>query len=214
MILPGESAIFVSAVANQLRQVARFREHRFDLRFILPVSCKTEHARVVVEMLRDSETGSDDDTRNGWTLEDIAHACVGDAHSMLVGNLLEHGEQFLEECPSAPCVDHGLVFLQRCGVEFTLARFWTSEKFLRKQSSEDVSVCQQCDSVIAAKRRHLHLGPAIHQGILDLIRDDACSLFGNNTQMFGVEICQCEMLDPALVLKVGKMLECVEVAGV
>ena len=75
ILLSGASAIFVSAVANQLKQVARFREHRFDLRFILPVSCKTEHARVVVEMLRDSETGADDDTRNGWTLEDIAHAC-------------------------------------------------------------------------------------------------------------------------------------------
>ena len=95
-----------------------------------------------------------------------------------------------------------------------MARFWTSEKFLRKQSSEDGSVSQQCDSVIAAKRRHLHLGPAIHYGILDLVRDDACSLFGNNAQVFGVEICQCEMLDPALVLKVGKMLERVEVAGV
>jgi hypothetical protein len=67
---------------------------------IFPVSCKTEHARVVVEMLRDSKTGSDDDTRKGWTLEDIAHACVGDAHLMLVGNLLEHSEQFLEERPS------------------------------------------------------------------------------------------------------------------
>ena len=70
------------------------------------------------------------------------------------------------------------------------------------------------DSVIAAKPHHLHLGSAIHQRILDLIRDDACSLLGNNTQMFGVEICQCEMLDPALVLKVRKMLECVEVASV
>jgi hypothetical protein len=55
----------------ELQQVARFREHRFDLRFVLPVSFKTKHACVVVEMLRDSETGSDDDTRNGWTFEDI-----------------------------------------------------------------------------------------------------------------------------------------------
>jgi hypothetical protein len=43
-------------------------------------------------------TGSDDDTRNGWTLENIARApALAMLTPMLVGNLLENGEQFLEE---------------------------------------------------------------------------------------------------------------------
>ena len=73
---------------------------------------KAKDAGIVGDVLSRSETRADDDRRHRGLVEDIAHAEIGDADAIFVGDRLEHRQQFLEQGPAAPGVDHVLVFLQ------------------------------------------------------------------------------------------------------
>ncbi len=49
------SAVLVTAVADQLEQVARFAQHRFDARVVVGVEREAKHARIVRDMPGDAE---------------------------------------------------------------------------------------------------------------------------------------------------------------
>ncbi len=126
---------------------------------------------------------------------------------MLVGDLLQCGEQLLKQGPPAPAIDHALVFLQRGGGELGPLRLRSAQIFLREETAEQGAVGQQRHCVITAERRHVDLGPAIDEGVLHLVRDDADPVIGDHTQALGVEIGQREMANFAFLLQGGEMLE-------
>ena len=152
------------------------------------VEREIEDAGVVGDVLRHPEPRADDDRRHRRLVEDIAHADIGDADAMLVGDRLERRQQFLEQCPAAPGVDHVLVFLQRRGAEFGALRLGTAQIFFRQQSAEHGAVGQQGDRRAPAKSRHPRRRAAVDQRILHLVRDDANAVLGDDAQTFGVEI--------------------------
>src|ERR1700719_1321800 len=132
---------------------------------------------------------------------------------MFVGSLFQHPEQFLEQRPSTPRVDHVLVLLQRGGAELGPPWLGTAQVFLREQTAKEGAIGKQRNSVVAAERSHPDLGPAIDERILDLVRDDA-NMAGYHVQALGIEIGQPEVTDFAFVLEVCEMLERVEIARV
>src|ERR1700722_5232788 len=110
-------SVFVTAIANYLCQVARFREDRLDHGKIAGVEREAKDANILGDMLRYAEPRPDDDAGHRRAIQNVADADIGDAHPMFVGSLFQHPEQFLEQRPSAPRVDHVLVLLQRGGAE-------------------------------------------------------------------------------------------------
>src|SRR6266851_2294628 len=109
---PGELAVFVAAVADQLHQVAGFRDNGLDHRPIVGVERKAEHPGILGDVLRYAEPGADNHACDRRPVQDVANADIGDTDAMFVGDVLENGEQFLEQYPSAPGVDHVFVLLQ------------------------------------------------------------------------------------------------------
>jgi len=68
--------------------------------------------------------------------------------------------------------------------------------------------------VFAADGELFSFGPSVDQAVLDLVRDDSDPRFGDPGQVDRIEVGQGEVTDAALVLQVGHVAECVEVAGV
>ena len=68
--------------------------------------------------------------------------------------------------------------------------------------------------MIGAERSHPSLGAAIDDRVLDLVRDDADAVIGDDSEPLGVEIGQCQVADLAVALQVAQVLEGVEIARV
>ena len=79
-------AVFVAAVADQLQQIARFKENRLDHCLILGVEHKVEHPGIVGEVLGDAEPRADDDAGDRRAGEDVADADIGNARVVPVGD--------------------------------------------------------------------------------------------------------------------------------
>src|SRR6516165_10226707 len=97
---------------------------------IASVELKAEDLGIVGDVLGYAEPRTDDDAGDAWTVQYVADADIGDTHPMFVGDLFQRREQLLEQCPSAPGVDHVFVFLQGGGVELGWGRLRVSELFL------------------------------------------------------------------------------------
>src|ERR1700756_4904329 len=109
--------VLVAAIADQPHQIARFRENRLYHGNIAGIERAVEDAGIVRDVIRHAEPCADNHARDCGTIKNIADADIGDTYAMFAGDLLEHGEEFLEQGPSAPGIDHVFVFLQRCGDE-------------------------------------------------------------------------------------------------
>ena len=105
------SSVFVTAIADYLCQVARFREDGFDDGKIARVKRETKDTSILADMLRYPEPRADNDAGHRRAVQNVADTDIGDAHAMFVGGLFQDREQFLEQGPSAPCIDHVLVLL-------------------------------------------------------------------------------------------------------
>src|SRR6266852_1088683 len=133
---------------------------------------------------------------------------------MLAGSLLENRKEFLEQAPSAPRIDHIFVFHQRGGIEFNAPRLRPSQVFLGKEAAAHGSIGQECDSVVAAEGRHPHLWSAVDERILDLVGGYAYPLADDDFEAFSIEVREREVLYFPFMLKIGEVLERVEVVAV
>src|SRR5580693_7645434 len=180
-------AVFVAAIADYLCQIARFPEDRLDHRKIAGVEREAKDPSILRNMLRYAEPRPDDDAGDRRTIQNVADADIGDAHPMFVRSSRQHPEQFLEQGPPAPCVDHVLVLLQRGGAEFGPPWLGAAQIFLREQTAEEGAIGEKRNRVFAAERSHPDLGPAIDERILNLVRDDA-DVIGYYAETLGIEI--------------------------
>src|SRR6478672_1494365 len=104
-------SVFITAVADYMHQVARFRENLFDRHNIAGIEREPEHTGVCGDMLSHAEARPYNYAGHRWTIKDVADTDIGDTHPMFVGDLFQHRQQLLEQGPSTPCVDHVLVLL-------------------------------------------------------------------------------------------------------
>ena len=95
------------------------------------------------------------------TIENVANAHVGNTRLMLLCNRFQRAEQFLEQRPSSPRINHVAVLLQRRGIEIAAMRRRTPEVFFRQQPAEHGAIGEQCYVVIATECRHRGFGTAI-----------------------------------------------------
>ena len=79
---------------------------------IFRIEREAEHARIVGDMLRDPEPRAHDYSGDSGTIQDVPNADVGNGRLMLVCDRFQRAEQFLEQCPSSPRIDHVAVLLQ------------------------------------------------------------------------------------------------------
>src|SRR5208282_1870108 len=104
--------IFVSAIADQLHQVLGLCADCLNFCAISRIQREAEDARIVCDVFREAETCADDYPGHRGAIEKVADSDVGDAYLVLVRDLLQDREQFLEQGPSAPRLDHVAIFLE------------------------------------------------------------------------------------------------------
>ena len=90
-------SVFVTAIADYLCQVARFREDRLDHGKIAGVEREAKDTTILGDMLRCAEPRADDDASHRRTVQNVADTDIGDTHPMFVGRLSQDRKQFLEQ---------------------------------------------------------------------------------------------------------------------
>src|SRR6202022_4721880 len=103
----------------------------------------------VGDVLRYPEPRADDRAGDRRPVEDVADADIGDANAMLISDLLQNGEQLLEQCPPTPGVDHVFVFLQRGRIELASRRLRMAEVSLGEHPAGGGAVGEERQRVSA-----------------------------------------------------------------
>src|SRR5205085_870931 len=131
-------------------------------------------------MVSHAEPYSYDDPGHGRTLEDGTHRYIGDADTVLIGNLLQHLQQLLEQLPPTPGIDHLLILPQAGSIQGRAARLGLPEIGLGQQPSTKRTVCEQRNTIVVAEGHHTHLRPQVNEGVLYLVRHHPNAMFSDD----------------------------------
>ena len=165
-------------------------------------------------MLRNTQSGAKNNASHARFGQDVIGGDISDTHGMLLGDILETAQQFLEELPPAPSIDHLFIFLKAGCLQRPLARLTPAKKLFRQQPAAHCPIGQQLDVMRLAKRDHLDLWPAVNQGELDLIGNDGDVVLGNDSEMLSIKVGQGKMANLAFFFEIGEVFECIQIAFV
>ena len=180
----------------------------------LLVEREVEEPEVVFQVASFAGPGSDDDSGHGRLFQHVAHGDIGDGDAVAVRDPARGVQDRLEAVPAAGLVDEAPVLHLRPGERFVDRRFGGSQPAIAQQPPGERPVGKQPDPVRAAHLSHGPRGPAVHQRVADLVRDEGDSAPEREIEMDRVEVGDAEVADPLPGPDLQQMEQTVQPAGI